>query len=82
VDSLDESEKGNCLDLPSWQRTQTDVLFMESLTGREKLEMTRRRLTGREKLEMTRRRVSGEGWPTRQCQVEVGALMPTVIVRA
>ena len=69
MDSLDESEKGNCLDLPSWQRTQTDVLFMESLTGREKLEMTRRR-------------VSREGWPTRQCQVEVGALMPTVIVRA
>jgi hypothetical protein len=68
VDSLDESEKGNCLDLPSWQRTQTDVLFMESLTRREKLEMTRR--------------VSREGWPTRKCQVEVRALMPTVIVRA
>ena len=69
MDSLDESEKGNCLDLPSWQGAQTDVLLMESLTGRENLEITRRR-------------ISGEGWPRQQCQMEVRALTLTVIVRA
>ena len=37
---------------------------------------------GRENLEITRCKMFAEGCPKRQCQVEVEALTPTVIVRA
>jgi hypothetical protein len=36
----------------------------------------------RENLEITRCKMFAEGCPKRQCQVEVEALTPTVIVRA